>query len=340
VTTAAAPARGALRLRSLDFRREREKSWLELEGLIDQVARSGLGSLSSEDLERFPLLHRSALSSLSVARAIALDRALIEYLDNLALRSFLTFYTPPLDLRAVAGRFFARGFPAAVRALRVHVLIALAALVIGVVSGYVLVNGNESWFTALVPADLAGGRGPASTAADLMSQEIAAPVSANVLDAIANGLFSHNTTVALFAFGLGLLAGVPAILLTAYQGVILGAFFALHAHRGLTLEFTGWVFIHGVTELAALVLFAAAGLRLGELLVFPVETSRTDAFAMHGPVAAKVAAGGVVMLAIAAVLEGFFRQAVGSTDVRLTVALLSLAAWTAYFTLAGRNEPS
>jgi uncharacterized membrane protein SpoIIM required for sporulation len=334
-----APARGAVSLKSVTFRRERELGWMELELLIEQVRAHGMRSLSSEQLERFPLLHRAALSSLSVARAIALDRALIDYLDNLALRSFLTFYTPPLDVVAAARRFVARGFPAAVRALRAHVLVALAALVIGVVSGYVLVDGNEGWFTALVPAALADGRGPGSTRADLMANEIAAGVPANVLDAIANGLFSHNTLVALLAFGLGLLAGVPAILLTAYQGLTLGAFIALHVHRGLGVEFAGWVGIHGVTELLALVLFAAAGLRLGEILVFPAERTRADAFAIHGPQAAKVAAGGVAMLAIAAVLEGYFRAAVASTDARLAIALFSLVAWTAYLALAGR-EPA
>jgi uncharacterized membrane protein SpoIIM required for sporulation len=323
---------------SVRFRREREASWLELEALVEQVRESGLGSLSAEQLEAFPLLHRSVLSSLSVARAIALDRALVEYLDSLALRSFLAFYAPPVDRFEAVRRFLVEGFPGAVRALRVHVAIALAALILGVVSGYVLVNGDEHhWFAALVPADLAGDRGPASSRAELLQGELFAPVPENVFGGIANVLFSHNTLVALLAFGLGMLAGVPAILLTVYQGIILGAFIALHAHRGLTYEFAGWVAIHGVTELLALTLFAAAGLRLGEILVFPSARSRPDALALHGPLAGKVAAGGVGMLAIAAVLEGYFRQAVANTDARLTIAVVSLIAWAAYFAFSGRE---
>ena len=323
-------------MKSLRFRREREASWLELEALVDRVAERGAGSLSGYELERFPLLHRSVLSSLSVARAIALDRALVDYLDNLALRSFLAFYAPPLDLWATLRNFLVRGFPRAVRALRPHLAVAFVALLIGAISGFVLVNGHEGWFTDLVPADLAGGRGPASTAAELMADEIAAPVPPNPFDAIANVLFSHNTLVALLTFGLGMLAGIPAILLTVYQGSILGAFVALHYHRGLAIPFAGWLGIHGVTEMLAFLLFAAAGLRLGEILVFPRELSRTDAFAVHGPAAAKVAAGAVAMLAVAAVLEGYFRQAVQSTDARLTIAALSLVGWTAYFALGGR----
>ena len=330
-------ARSVPVMHSLRFRREREASWLELEHLIEHVRVHGIRSLSSEQLERFPLLHRSALSSLSVARAIALDRALVDYLDNLALRSFLTFYTPPLDLGATVRRFLLAGFPRAVRALRPHLAIALAALLIGTISGFVLVNGHEGWFTDLVPAGLAGGRGPASTAAELMATEIAAPVPANPFDAIANALFSHNTLIALLTFGLGMLAGIPSILLTVYQGTVLGAFIALHYHRGLGIAFAGWVGIHGVTELLALLLFAAAGLRVGEILVFPRELSRADAFAVHGPQAAKVAAGAVVMLALAAVLEGYFRAAIQSTDARLAIALLSLIGWTAYFASSGRG---
>ncbi len=330
-------ARSVPVMHSLRFRREREESWLELEDLIEQVREHGIRSLSSDQLERFPLLHRSALSSLSVARAIALDRALVDYLDNLALRSFLTFYTPPLDLGATVRGFLRNGFPRAVRALRPHLAIAFLALLVGTISGFVLVNGHEGWFTDLVPAGLAGGRGPASTAAELMQTEIAAPVPPNPFDAIANVLFSHNTLIALLTFGLGMLAGIPSILLTAYQGVILGAFVALHYHRGLAVAFAGWVGIHGVTELLALLLFAAAGLRIGEILVFPRELSRADAFAVHGPQAAKVAAGAVAMLSVAAVLEGYFRAAVQSTDARLAIAVLSLLGWTAYFAFSGRR---
>jgi uncharacterized membrane protein SpoIIM required for sporulation len=323
---------------SVRFRREREASWLELEALVEQAGAHGIASLTAEQLEAFPLLHRAVLSSLSVARAIALDRALVEYLDSLAIRSFLAFYAPPVDRLEAVRRFVAEGFPRAVRALRVHVAIALLALIVGIVSGFVLVNGDEHrWFSALVPADLAGDRGPASSRAELLQGELFAPVPENVLGGIANVLFSHNTLVALLAFGLGMLAGIPAILLTVYQGLVLGAFIALHAHRGLTYEFAGWIGIHGVTELLALALFAAAGLRLGEILVFPSALSRPDALALHGPLAGKVAAGGVAMLAIAAVLEGYFRAAVASTDARLAIAVTSLLAWTAYFVFSGRR---
>jgi hypothetical protein len=51
----------------------------------------------------------------------------------------------------------------------------------------------------------------------------------------------------------------------------------------------------------------------------------------------EVAVGGVVMLLVAAVLEGVFRQVVTATDMRLAIAAASLLLWTLYFTRAGRE---
>jgi hypothetical protein len=121
-------AKPALVLRSTEFRRGREQGWRDLEDIVAKAERGGLGALSTEELQRLPLLHRSTLSGLSVARAIALDRHLLLYLENLGLRAFLVVYGPRQSMLEGCRDFFARGFPAAVRAARVHILIAFLAI--------------------------------------------------------------------------------------------------------------------------------------------------------------------------------------------------------------------
>ena len=81
-------------LKSSEFRKGREAGWRELEGLVTRVERRGVRSLSLDELQRLPILYRAALSSLSVARTIALDRNLLLYLESLALRAFLAVYGP------------------------------------------------------------------------------------------------------------------------------------------------------------------------------------------------------------------------------------------------------
>ena len=63
-------------LKSAQFRREREVAWRELEQLIELAESEGIEKLTQRDLHRLPTLYRGIVSSLSVARAISLDRNL------------------------------------------------------------------------------------------------------------------------------------------------------------------------------------------------------------------------------------------------------------------------
>ena len=339
---ARAAGKPTLTLKSSEFRKGREEGWRELETLVAHVERRGVRTLSLHELQRLPILYRAALSSLSVARTIALDRNLLLYLENLALRAYLVVYGPRIGVGEGLRTFFRHDLPAAVRSARWHIVIATLALLVGVAAGFLLTLQDEAWFSSFVPTGLAGGRGPASTRADLLDKVIFAPPP-SALEAFgifANFLFSHNTLVGLMTFGLGLAAGVPTIMLNVYQGLTLGAFMALHYNRDLTLDFLGWVSIHGTTELGALVLLAAGGLVIADKILFPGRYGRIENLALHGRQAAQIAAGAVLMLFVAAILEGGFRQLVASTPARLAIGLGVGALWIAYFSLSGRRRPT
>jgi uncharacterized membrane protein SpoIIM required for sporulation len=339
ITEARIAGKTGLVLKSSEFRKGREQGWGELEDLIGRVEKKGVRSLSLEELQRLPILYRSALSSLSVARAIALDRNLLLYLENLGLRAFLVVYAPRVGSLEGLRIFFRSDLPAAVRAARWHILIAALALLVGVGAGFMLTLQDEAWFTALVPSGLGGDRGPSSTRADLYDKEIFAPWPGAVesFGIFANILFSHNTLVGILTFGLGLAVGIPTIMLCVYQGLGLGAFLALHYDRGLAVDFLGWVAIHGTTELGAIILFAAGGLVIADKILFPGSYSRVDSLALHGRAAGQIAAGAVLMLFVAGILEGGFRQLVQSTPLRFAIGLSVGALWAVYFWRSGRG---
>jgi uncharacterized membrane protein SpoIIM required for sporulation len=337
----AAPGPHALVLKSREFRKGREEGWRELESLVDRVERRGVYALSLDELERLPILYRAALSSLSVARTIALDRNLLLYLENLALRAYLAVYGPRVDPIEGLRQFFVHDLPTAVRAARWHILIVTVALLAGVAAGFILTVQDESWFTVFTPSSIAGGRGPSSTAASLRDKELFAPWPgpAEAFGVFANVLFSHNTGVGLLCFGLGLAAGIPTLLLVIYQGLGLGAFIALHYDRGLLVDCLGWISIHGTSELGALILLSAGGLVIADKLLFPGRYSRIENLALHGRQAAQMAVGGVLMLFVAGILEGGFRQLVQSTPLRFAIGLTVGALWFAYYSLCGRRTP-
>jgi uncharacterized membrane protein SpoIIM required for sporulation len=332
--------RPELVLKSSQFRKGRETGWRELEVLVDRVEHRGFRALTLDELQRLPILYRAALSSLSVARTIALDRNLLLYLENLSLRAYLVVYGPRVNAFEGMREFFRRDLPQAVRTARWHILLAALSLCVGVVAGLMLTLQDEAWFASLVPSGLGGGRGPTSTRADLYNKEIFAPWPGAIeaFGVFANVLFSHNSLVGILTFGLGLAVGIPTVMLTIYQGLGLGAFIALHSNRDLTIDFLGWLSIHGVTELSALILFAAGGLVIAEKILFPGRYSRIENLAMHGRLAAQMAVGAVLMLFVAAILEGGFRQLVQSTPLRFAIGLGVGALWLAYFTFSGRIE--
>ncbi|HWF95736.1 MAG TPA: stage II sporulation protein M [Xanthobacteraceae bacterium] len=329
----------ALVLKSSEFRKGREQGWRELETLVGHVERRGARLLSLHELQRLPILYRAALSSLSVARTIALDRNLLLYLENLTLRAFLVVYGPRISPLEGMRTFFRLDLPTAVRAARWHIVLATLALLVGVVAGFMLTLQDEAWLSSLVPAGLAGGRGPSSTHAELFDKELFAPWPGAVeaFGLFANVLFSHNTLIGIMTFGLGLAAGIPTLMLNVYQGLTLGAFLALHYNRDLTVDFLGWISIHGTTELGALILLAAGGLLIAEKVLFPGRYGRLDNLALHGRQAAQIAVGAILMLFVAAILEGGMRQLVASTPLRFGIGFGIGALWIAYFSLCGRT---
>ena len=98
-----------------------------------------------------------------------------------------------------------------------------------------------------------------------------------------------------------------------------------------------WLSIHGVTEILAVLLCAAAGLVVAEKIVFPGRLSRLENLARHGRAAASAAAGAVLLFFAAGILEGGFRQLIASTPGRFGVALLTGAWWLFYFSRCGRG---
>jgi len=320
-------------LRSAEFRKSRESAWRTLEDLIARVESRGVAQLSADELQQLPGLYRTAASSLSVARSIALDRNLVLYLENLVLRAFFVVYGPRIGIQEALGSFLRRGFPVAVRGALWHVALASIAIIAGVVAGFALVLSSEDWFSALVSSAMAGGRGPASTAAQLRDAEIFGPWPGFVPSFVvfANALFRHNATIGIMIFGLGIAGGVPTLLLLGYQGMVIGAFLALHYNRGLLVDFIGWISIHGVTEIGALILTGAGGLVIAEKVLFPGRYGRLDNLARNGTAAAALAGGAVLMLFVAGIIEGGLRQLVSDTSARLAIGLATFVFWVGYF---------
>ena len=87
----------------------------------------------------------------------------------------------------------------------------------------------------------------------------------------------------------------------------------------------------------ALVLAVSGDLPFGTL-AFPGVHSRTVAMSVAGRKAATIMTGVVVMLGVAAVLEGVVRQMVTDTSLRYAIAIFAILLWAAFFYLPRGDE--
>jgi uncharacterized membrane protein SpoIIM required for sporulation len=330
-TPASAPAGDGPLLPSARFRHEREADWRRLEALLDRADRRGAAALDEEELLALPTLYRATISALSVARETSLDRALIDYLEALSARAYLFLYGVRGRIGPRLARFFRQDWPAAVRGLWKETIAAALLLAAGSIAGYGLVAADPGWFAAMVPGGLVQGRTPDASAEMLRQAIYQQGKAGDGLEIMAGFLFTHNAQMALLCFALGFLLAVPSSLLLIGNGLTLGAFLALYARKGLAGELTGWLCIHGTTELFAIILAGAAGIRIGWAMAFPGRLSRLDAMAEAGRQAGLVMAGVVLMLFAAALLEGFARQLVLNEAARYAIGGLMLAIWLGFF---------
>ncbi|PDT04774.1 hypothetical protein CO666_08510 [Rhizobium chutanense] len=326
-------------LRSARFRLEREAHWRQLDELVTRAEKGSAAALGYDEVRNLASGYRQAMNSLSVARDISLDRALIAYLESLCARAYLVVYAPQESLGGLISRLLSQGIPQAVRRSALPLFIGFLALILGAVAGYRLYQNDPGWFYTLVPPEMADQRTP-----DASTDYLRSTIYGNEghdsdrLAAFSAYLFSHNTTIVILIFTLGVFVSVPSFVLTFYNGLILGAFFAMFARKGLGYDVLAWLSIHGVTELAAIAIACAGGARLGLAVLLPGVRTRKEALRHQAHDAVKLAILAGLMLVAAAFIEGFLRQLVQDPTWRLVIGWGMGVFWLGWLLMGGRQS--
>jgi uncharacterized membrane protein SpoIIM required for sporulation len=317
-----------------NFRGEHEADWRELEALLKRIERRSVQTLSVDEALRLPVLYRAVLSSLAIARETSLDRALIDYLERLCVRAYFIVYG--VRTRAIDGilTFLRRGWAEGVQTIWRETLVSASLLFVGALVGFLLVRGDASWYYSIIPPEMAQGRSPSSSNAELSHIIYGGGAEkGGMLGVFATYLFTHNAQVSIMCFALGFALGVPTAFLVVENGLMMGALIAVYAQHGLGWNLVGWLTIHGTTELFAIILAGAAGFKIGLATAFPGSQRRITAAAAAGRSSATIMIGVVIMLLFAGVLEGVGRQLIQSDVVRYAIGLSMLGMWLSYFYL-------
>ena len=115
----------------------------------------------------------------------------------------------------------------------------------------------------------------------------------------------NNVRVSFLAFALGLLLSVGTGFIMFYNGVMLGAFQYFFYQKGLLLTSVLTIWIHGTLEISAIVLAGAAGLVMGNSILFPGTLPRMESFRRGARRGLKMVIGLVPIFIAAGFLESF-----------------------------------
>ena len=314
-----------------------KRDWDELESLVRRRAKWG-GSLTSAERERLDALYRRTTVQL-VARVATRsnDQVLLDYLNHLTAAAHSIIYLPPQgSILSRLGYFATDGFPRAIAATGGHISCRRCCSCSARL-WYFASMADPVLCHALWPSE--DPRQPGASPEQLLSVlRHGRDSSSGERFFLSSFLFQHNLTVSLLAMATGVLAAVPTIFLILFNGMLLGAFVAIHHQAGINAEMWAWILPHGITELGAITLCGGVGLMLGKAVVSPGSRSRTQSLLDTGREASAICLGAAAMLVAAALIEGFIRQTSWPTEARLAFAAATACFWIAYITLGFYRE--
>lgn len=142
----------------------------------------------------------------------------------------------------------------------------------------------------------------------------------------------NNIGVSFATYVFGIFFSVGTVWQLFRNGIMMGSFQYYFISKGLGVKFITVVFIHGTIELWSIIVAGAAGLILGNSMLFPGTYKRSQSLIQGGKDGLKIVIGLMPMFLIAAFLEGFVtRHTEMPLLASLSILLGSLIFITWYF---------
>lgn len=295
--------------------------WAELEHLV------GRRRLSGAEADRLVLLYQRTATHLSAVRSAAPDPVLVSRLSGLVgrARSRLTGAREPAWRDVV--RFFGVSFPASLWRIRWWTA--------GVTAAFLVVSFATGAWVAGDPA-VQATLGSDAEIRQLVETDFESYYSENPATSFAAQVWTNNAWIAAQCVAFGV-TGVWVVWVLLQNAVNVGAVGGLMAANDRSDLFFGLILPHGLLELTAVFVAAAAGLKVFWAWVEPGPRTRSRALAEEGRALVTVAMGLVVVLLVSGIVEAFVTPSPLPTWARITIGALVLAAFLAYGGVLGRR---
>lgn len=298
-------------------------TWDRLEQLVKRRR-----SLSGAEVDELVDLYQRVSTHLSMVRSASADPVLVGRLSGVVARARSAVTSAHAPLWREFTRFWTVSFPVvAYRTWRWWLGSAVSFVVVAIVIGVWVARDPEVQSTIGTPADIA----------HLVDHQFAAYYSENPAGSFAFRVWVNNSWVAAQCIAFAILLGIPIPYLLFQNAANVGVSGGLMFDAGRGDVFLGLLAPHGLLELTAVFLAAAAGMRLGWSAIAPGDRPRGQVLAEQGRAVVSVAIGLAVVLLVSGLIEALVTPSPLPTVARVAIGVAAEVAFLAYVVHFGRR---
>jgi uncharacterized membrane protein SpoIIM required for sporulation len=298
-------------------------TWDRLDQLIKRRR-----SLTGAEVDELVELYQRVSTHLSMLRSASSDSLLIGRLSSLIARARAAVTGAHAPLSSAFARFWTVSFPVvAYRTWRWWLATAVAFFGLALVIA-LWVAGNPEVQSAIgTPTDID----------ELVNHDVASYYSDHPALAFALQVWVNNSWVAAKCIAFSVVLGLPIPMVLFQNAANLGVIAGLMFQAGKGDILLGLLAPHGLLELTAVFLAAAAGMRLGWSVISPGDRPRGQVLAEHGRGVVSVAVGLVGVLLVSGLIEALVTPSSLPTLVRIGIGIVAEVAFLSYIGYFGHR---
>jgi uncharacterized membrane protein SpoIIM required for sporulation len=298
-------------------------TWDRLEALVKRRRQ-----LTGSEVDELVDLYQRVSTHLSMVRTASNDSVLVGRLSGLVARARSAVTGAHAPLWSEFRRFWTVSFPVvAYRSWRWWLGTAVVFFLVTFVIALWVSGNPEVRASIKTPSEIN----------ELVNHDFASYYSEHPAGSFALQVWVNNSWVSAQCIGSAILLGIPIPLLLFDNAVNLGVTAGLMFGAGKADIFLGLLAPHGLLELTAVFLAAAAGMRLGWSVVAPGNRPRGQVLAEQGRAVVAVAVGLIAVLLVSGLIEALVTPSPLPTFVRIGIGVAAEIAFLAYIFHFGRK---
>ncbi len=275
-----------------------------------------LNNKKNMDPDQLADLYIEITDDLSYAKTFYPNSNTEAYLNGIASRAHQKIYKTKKESKNRLIRFFKEEFPLEFYHYRKELLIAFSVFLFFTIAG-AYSSAHDGNFVRLILGDHYVNK----TLEYIESGDPMAVYKQQEESSMFLLITINNIKVAMYAFVMGILFSVGTLYVMMNNGIMLGSFLYFFYERGLLWEASRTIWIHGTIEISVIIIAGAAGLVVGNGILFPGTYTRLVSFSKSVKAGLKIMVSTIPFFIVAGFLEGFVTRHTEMPDI-LAIAII------------------